>query len=104
LTESAVDRINKENAMPKFLIEREIPDASSMPATKLKDTCRQSSDVMKNLGSQIHWIHSYVTGDKIYCIYVAPNEEIVRQHAEQCGLPANRISRVENIIDATTGE
>ena len=89
--------------MPKYVIERDIPEAGKLSAEDLKATSQKSSSVMQDIG-RIHWVHSYVTDDKIYCVYVAPDEESVRKHAEQTGLPANRISRVRSQVDATTGE
>lgn len=87
--------------MPKFVIEREIPGAGSMSAEDLSDASAKSCTVLDKLGSDIQWIHSYVTGDKIYCIYTAPSEDLVRQHAEQSGFPANKISEVKAMIDPT---
>jgi hypothetical protein len=89
--------------MPKYVIERDIPDAGNLSAGQLQATSQKSASVMEDLG-QIHWVHSYVTDDKIYCVYVAPDEETVRKHAQATGLPANRISRVRSTVDATTGE
>lgn len=86
--------------MPKFVIERDIPDAGKLTPEQLRLTSKKSNSVMQDLG-EIHWIHSYVTDDKIYCVYVAPDEETVREHAEQAGLPANRISRVLSQVDAS---
>lgn len=90
--------------MPKYLIEREVPGAGRMSHDALQALSQKSCGVLKNLGPQIQWVHSYVTDDKIYCIYNAPNEDIVRQHAIEGGFPANRISRVTSIIDPTTAE
>ncbi len=89
--------------MPKFVIEREIPEAGKLSPQELQATSHKSSEVMREIG-QIHWVQSYITDDKIYCVYVAPDEEAVRRHAEQTGLPANRISRVRSMADAATGE
>lgn len=89
--------------MPKFVIERNIPDAGKLSAEQLQATSQKSAQVMQEMG-QIHWIQSYVTDDKVYCVYVAPDEETVRSHAEQTGLPANRISRIHSVVDATTAE
>ncbi len=88
--------------MPKFVIEREIPGVGSLSAAQLQAIAQKSCSVLSDLGPQIQWLHSYVTGDKIYCIYIAPNEEMVREHARQGGFPANRISQIKNIIDPTT--
>ncbi len=90
--------------MPKFVIEREVPGAGSMSAEQLKAISQKSCSILRNLGPQIQWLHSYVTGDKIYCIYIAPNEALVREHAAQGGFPANRVSMIKTIIDPTTAE
>ena len=90
--------------MPKFVIEREIPGAGSLSAEELHGVAQKSCSVLRNLGPQIQWLHSYVTADKIYCVYIAPNEEMVREHAKQGGFPANRVSEVVRIIDPTTAE
>jgi Protein of unknown function (DUF4242) len=90
--------------MPKFLIEREIPAAGSLSAEQLQAISQTSCGVLRKLGTEIQWLHSYVTDDKIYCVYIAPNEELVREHATQGGFPANRISEVKTIIDPTTAE
>jgi hypothetical protein len=90
--------------MPKYVIEREIPGAGSLSALELQGISQKSCGVLKDLGPQIQWLHSYVTGDKIYCVYIAPNEELVREHARQGGFPANRVSQVKTVIDPTTAE
>lgn len=90
--------------MPKYVIEREIPGAGNIPADQLKAISQTSCGVLKNLGPQIQWLHSYVTNDKIYCVYIAPNEAMVREHAMQGGFPANSISEVKTMIDPTTAE
>ena len=90
--------------MPKYVIEREIPGAGKMTAEQLKTISQTSCGVLNKMGSQIQWVHSYVTNDKIYCIYNAPNEEMVREHAKQGGFPANSVSKVSAIIDPTTAE
>ncbi len=90
--------------MPKFVIEREIPGAGNLTADQLKSISQTSCGVLSNLGPQIQWVHSYVTADKIYCIYNAPNEEMVREHAKQGGFPANSVSHVSSIIDPVTAE
>ena len=90
--------------MPKYVIEREIPGAGALSAQDLKGISQKSSSVLGGLGPQIQWLQSYVTGDKIYCVYIAPNEELVREHARQGGFPANRVSEVKAIIDPTTAE
>ena len=90
--------------MPKFLIEREIPGADSLSAQQLHAVAEKSCSVLRDLGPQIQWLHSYVTGDKIYCVYIAPNEEMVREHARMGGFPANRVTQILRIIDPTTAE
>jgi hypothetical protein len=90
--------------MPKYVIEREIPDAGKLSAEQLQSISQKSCGVLQNLGPQIQWVQSYVTDDKIYCVYIAPNEEMVREHARQGGFPANRVSEVKGVIDPTTAE
>jgi hypothetical protein len=90
--------------MPKYVIEREIPDAGEMSPEQLQAISQKSCLVLRNLGPQIQWLESYVTDDKIYCVCIAPNEEIVRTHAQQGGFPANRISEVRAVIDPITAE
>ncbi|HTA24876.1 MAG TPA: DUF4242 domain-containing protein [Terriglobales bacterium] len=90
--------------MPKYVIERELPGAGKLSPQELQAVSQKSCSVLRNLGTTIQWIHSYVTDDKIYCIYSAPNEKLIRDHATQAGFPANRISEVKQIIDPTTAE
>ena len=90
--------------MPKYVIEREIPNAGKLSAQDLKGISQTSCGVLRNLGPQIQWVESFVTDDKIYCVYIAPNEEIIREHAKQGGFPANKISAVRNVISPTTAE
>jgi hypothetical protein len=90
--------------MPKYVIEREIPGAGKLSPQELKDISQKSCGVLSKMGPQIQWLHSYVTGDKIYCVYIAPNEQMVREHARQGGFPANRVSEVASVIDPTTAE
>ncbi len=90
--------------MPKYVIEREIPDAGKLSAQELQAISQKSCGVLSKLGPQIQWVQSYVTDDKVYCVYIAPNEEMVREHANQGGFPANRISEVRSVIDPTTAE
>ena len=90
--------------MPKFLIEREIPGAGSLSPQQLQGISQTSCSVLQKMGPQIQWLQSYVTGDKIYCVYIAPNEEMIREHASQGGFPANRISEIKSVIDPTTAE
>ena len=90
--------------MPKFIIEREISGVGDTPAEQLQAISQTSCNVLRELGPQIQWVESYVTPDKIYCVYIAPNEEMVREHARQGGFPANRVSEVKSVIDPTTAE
>ena len=90
--------------MPKFVIEREIPGAGKLSSKELQGISQKSCSVLKGMGPQIQWVQSYVTDDKIYCVYVAPDEDTVRKHAQQGGFPANPISRVHSTIDPTTAE
>ncbi len=90
--------------MPKFVIEREVPGAGSLTPEQLKAISQTSCGVLSKMSPSIQWVHSYVTGDKIYCIYIAPNEEMVREHAKQGGFPANSVAEVATIIDPTTAE
>lgn len=90
--------------MPKFVIEREIPGAGQLSASDLKAISQKSCGVLSNMGPRIQWLESFVTGDKIYCIYIAPNEDMVREHACEGGFPANRVSEVVTVIDPTTAE
>jgi hypothetical protein len=90
--------------MPKFVIERDIPGAGKMSPSDLKSISRKSCGVLSSLGPSVHWIQSYVTGDKIYCIYVASSEEMVREHAKQGGFPANSVSEVTTIISPETAK
>jgi hypothetical protein len=94
----------KEINVPKYVIERDIPGAGNLSAEQLQAISQKSCDVLRELGPQIQWLHSYVTGDKIYCIYIAQNEEMVRAHAQRGGFPANRISEIKQVIDPTTAE
>jgi hypothetical protein len=90
--------------MPKYIIEREIPGAGALPSAELQAVSQKSCSILNAMGPQIQWLQSYVTDDKVYCVYIAPNAEAIRQHAEQGGLPANRISEVKTVIDPTTAE
>ncbi len=90
--------------MPKYVIEREIPGAGKLSAQELHAISQKSCGVLRNLGPQIQWVESYVTDDKVYCVYIAPNEQMVREHAKQGGFPANRVSEVRRMIDPTTAE
>ena len=90
--------------MPKYVIERELAGAGNLSPQELRGVAQKSCGVLQNQGPQIQWVQSYVTGDKIYCIYIAPNEEMIREHAAQGGFPANRISEIKSVIDPTTAE
>lgn len=90
--------------MPKFIIEREMAGAGKLSAQDLQGAAQTSCDVIRQLGPEIQWVQSYVTGDKIYCVYVAPNEEMIREHAKRGGFPADRVHRIERVIDPTTAE
>jgi hypothetical protein len=95
---------NGEILMPKFVIEREIPGAGKLSDAELKEISQKSVSVLKGMGPEIQWLHSYVTGDKVYCVYLAPDEAAVREHAKRGGFPANRISAVRRLIDPSTAE
>jgi len=90
--------------MPKFVIERDIPNAGKLTPQELQGISQKSCSVLNQLGPQIQWVHSYVTDDKIYCVYIAPNADLIKKHAQMGGFPANRISKVSEIIDPTTSE
>jgi uncharacterized protein DUF4242 len=90
--------------MPRYVIEREIPGAGRLSSEELQAVSQKSCNVLSELGPQIQWVHSYVTDDKIYCVYIAPNAEMVREHAKRGGFPANRVSEVTSVIDPTTAE
>ena len=90
--------------MPKFLIEREIPGAGGLTAEELQGISQKSCGVLREMGPQIQWVESYVTGDKVYCVYIAPDEAAVREHAARGGFPANRVSEIKRMIDPTTAE
>lgn len=90
--------------MPKYVIERDIPGAGKLSAQELKAISQKSCGVLKSMGPQIQWVQSFVTDDKVYCVYVAPDENAIRRHAQEGGFPANRVSRVRTVIDPTTAE
>jgi hypothetical protein len=90
--------------MPKFVIERDIPEAGRLSSEQLQAISRKSCGVLREMGAQIQWVQSYIADDKIYCIYVARDEDAVRKHAQEGGFPANRISRIRSVIDPTTAE
>jgi len=87
--------------MPKFVIEREIPGAGNLTEAQLREVSQKSVKVLKGLGPEIQWLHSYVTGDKVYCVYLAPDEALIKEHAARVGIPANRISAVRRLLDPT---
>ena len=90
--------------MPKYLIERELPGAGKLNPNELQAVAQKSCSVVRNLGPEIQWIETYVTDDKLYCVYIAPNEQLIRDHAKQGGFPANRISQIRRMFDPTTSE
>lgn len=90
--------------MPQFLIEREIPGAGNMTSDQLRDASKHSNAVLSQMGPDIEWVHSYVAGDKIYCVYNSPNADLIRSHAEKSGFPANRITPVSAVIGPATGK
>lgn len=90
--------------MPQYLIQRDIPGAGKLSSAELKAISQKSRDVLNEMGPQIQWVESYVTGDQIHCIYRAPNEEMVREHARRGGFPANKVSEIKTVIDPTTAE
>ena len=90
--------------MPKYIIEREIPQAGNLSAADLQSISQKSCGVLQGMGPQIQWVQSYVTADKIYCVYIAPDEESVREHAKQGGFPANSVAAIKTMIDPTTAE
>lgn len=90
--------------MPKFIVEREFPGAGKLSSQELQAIAKKSCNVLRAMGPQIMWVNSHVTDDKIYCLYIAPNEEAVREHAQKGGFPADRVSRVSAVIDPTTEE
>jgi hypothetical protein len=90
--------------MPKFVIEREVPGAGSLSDAQLRAISQRSVSILNEMGPQIQWLHSYVTGDKVYCVYLAPDEATIQEHARRVGLPANRISAVRRLIDPTSAE
>lgn len=90
--------------MPKYIIERDIPGAGQLTQAELQSISQKSCGILRDMGPQIQWLQSYVTGDKIYCIYIADNEQAIREHAEQGGFPANRIEEIKTVIDPTTAD
>ncbi len=96
--------LHKENTMPKYLIEREIPGLGNLTTAELQGLSAKSCGILRELGPSIQWNESYVTQDKLYCVYIAPNEALVREHARKGGFPANKVSEVKRVIDPTTAE
>lgn len=90
--------------MPKFVIEREVPGAGNLTDAEIQEISRKSVSVLKSMGHEIQWLQSYVTGDKVYCVYLAPDEATIREHAKRTGIPANRVSAVRRLIDPSTAE
>lgn len=90
--------------MPKYIIERDIPGAGNLSQAELQGISQKSCGILREMGPRIQWLHSYITGDKIYCLYIADNEQAIREHAEQGGFPANRIEEIKTVIDPTTGD
>ena len=90
--------------MPRYIIQRDIPGAGKLRADELRGVSEKSCSVLQRLGPQIQWVQSYVTGDKVYCVYIAPSEDLVRKHAQEGGFPANKISEIKTVIDPTTAE
>ena len=90
--------------MPKFVIERDVPGAGDLSEAQLREVSQKSVKVLNGMGPGIQWLHSYVTGDKVYCVYLAPDESTIQEHARRVGLPANRVSAVRRLIDASTAE
>jgi hypothetical protein len=94
----------QEGLMPKFVIEREVPGAGNLTDVQLQELSNKSVSVLKGMGPEIQWLHSYITGDKVYCVYLATDESIIKEHARRVGIPANRISAVRRLIDPATAE
>ena len=90
--------------MPKFVIEREVPGVGSLSDAQVREISRRSVNVLKEMGSKIQWLHSYVTGDKVYCVYLAPDEATIQEHAKRVGIPANRVSAVRRLLDPSSAE
>jgi len=95
--------VEGEVVMPQYVIEREIPGAGSLSDEALQEISKKSNSVLSEMGPEIKWLHSYVTGDKVYCVYLAPDEETIREHARRGGFPANRVSAVRRLIDPSMG-
>jgi len=90
--------------MPKFVIEREVPGAGNLSDVQLREISQKSVEVLKAMGPEIQWLHSYVTGDKVYCVYLAPDEAMIQEHAKRVGIPANRVSAVRRMLEVSSAE
>lgn len=101
---TAFTKRREETLMPKFVIEREMPGVGKLSPQELQGAATKSNEVLGKLGTDIQWVESYVTGDKIYCVYNSPSEDLIRQHSEMSGFPANRINQIASVIDPTTAE
>ena len=104
LTKHAIQNHERRTIMPKYVIEREIPGVGKLTPQQLREISGQSRNVLRKLGPEIQWLHSYVTDDRVYCLYIAPNEAMLQEHAKQGGFPLNRVSQVRQVIDPTTAE
>src|SRR5258708_3534181 len=96
--------VRRRTAMPKFVIEREVPGAGNLSDAQLREISQKSVKVLTEMGPHIQWLHSYVTGNKVYCVYLAPDEATIQEHARRVGLPANRVSAVRRLLDAASAE
>jgi len=96
--------LGQRSTMPKYVIEREVPGAGDLTDLQIREMSQKSLAAIHSLGQEIQWLHSYVTGDKVYCVYLAANESVVREHAKRAGIPANRVSAVRRLLDATSAE
>jgi hypothetical protein len=97
-------RAHSRPLMPKFVIEREVPGAENLTDAQWREIAQKSVDVLKGMGAEIQWLHSYVTGDKVYCVYLAADEATIQEHAKRVGLPANRVSAVRRLLEPTSAE
>ncbi len=97
-------RKDQVNVMPKFVIEREVPGAGDLTDAQLRELAQKSVGVLEGMGPEIQWLHSYVTGDKVYCVYLAADEAMIREHATRVGIPCNRVSKVRRLLEAVSAE
>jgi hypothetical protein len=104
MSDDTAEETNRENAMPRYVIEREVPGAGQLSAEELRSISRQSVGIIKEIGQGLTWLHTYVAADKMYCVYEAPNEALIREHARCMGIPATVISEVPVVIDPSTAE